>query len=64
MLECNDIPDNREEIPTPEAAFHHPHLKRIAAEIPAIDGDALILLLLGRDILRVHKVRQWLGPGG
>lgn len=57
LLECNDISDNREEIPTPEAAFHA-HLKRIAAEIPAIDEEALILLLFGRDILRVHKVRQ------
>lgn len=64
LIECNDIPDNREEIPTPESAFHHPHLKRIAGQIPAIDEKASILLLLGRDILRAHKVRQQInGPG-
>ena len=25
QLECNDIPDIREEIPTPEIALHYPH---------------------------------------
>lgn len=63
LVECNQIPANREEIPTPAAAFHHPHLKVIANEIPPLDKDAQILLLLGRDILRVHKVhRQVSGP--
>ncbi|KAK7889072.1 hypothetical protein WMY93_024632 [Mugilogobius chulae] len=55
LIECDDLPDNREEIPTPEAALHHPHLKDLAKEIPALDKDAQILLLLGRDILRAHK---------
>lgn len=64
LIECNDIPDNREEIPTPEAALHHSHLKSLAAELPALDHEANILLLLGRDILRAHKVRRQInGPG-
>ncbi|XP_061128960.1 uncharacterized protein LOC133150443 isoform X1 [Syngnathus typhle] len=64
LTECDDLPDNRDEIPTPEAALHHPHLKSIANEIPALDDNAQILLLLGRDILRIHKVRQQInGPG-
>ncbi|XP_069809647.1 uncharacterized protein [Dendropsophus ebraccatus] len=63
LVECNQIPSNREEIPTPEAALHHPHLRTIASEIPALDNNAEILLLLGRDILRVHKIRQQInGP--
>ncbi|KAL2089355.1 hypothetical protein ACEWY4_014043 [Coilia grayii] len=63
LIECNDIPDNRAEIPTPEVALQHPHLRSIASQIPHLDPDAHILLLLGRDVLRAHKVRQHInGP--
>nr|XP_054593164.1 uncharacterized protein LOC129160055 [Nothobranchius furzeri] len=58
LIECNDIPNNREEIPTPEVAFHHPHLESLACLIPDIDPHAQIMLLLGRDLIRVHKVRK------
>lgn len=51
LIESDDLPDNRDEIPTPEAALHHPHLKSLASEIPPFDNNAQILLLLGRDIL-------------
>ncbi|XP_056410564.1 uncharacterized protein LOC130346718 [Hyla sarda] len=51
ILEFNHIPDNWSEIPTPEAAAHNPHLKRIAHLIPELDSEAPIVLLLGRDIL-------------
>lgn len=40
LIEYNQIPDNRMEIPTPEATAHHPHLQSIASQIPP-------LLLLG-----------------
>ena len=64
LLECNQIPNVRAEIPTPDAAYHHVHLKHIADKIPPLDLDAKILLLLGRDILRVHEVREQInGPG-
>lgn len=64
LLECNQIPNVRAEIPTSDAAYHHAHLKHIANKIPPLDPDAKILLLLGRDILRVHKVRDQIsGPG-
>ena len=63
LLECNQIPDNRSEIPTPDAAYHQAHLRKIANEIPPLDPQAEILLLLGRDILRVHKIRKQInGP--
>ncbi|KAK2905654.1 hypothetical protein Q8A73_009597 [Channa argus] len=52
------LPDDRSEIPTPEVAGHYAHLKQVADKIPAIDENAAILILLGRDILRVHKVRE------
>ncbi|XP_042281759.1 uncharacterized protein LOC121906755 [Thunnus maccoyii] len=58
LIECNDILDNRSEIPTPSAARHHPHLAKVAEHIPDIDPTAEILLLLGRDVIRVHKVRE------
>lgn len=58
LIECNDILDNRSEIPTPNAAHHHPHLVQVADHIPEVDPTADILLLLGRDVIRVHKVRE------
>ncbi len=64
MIECNEIPDNRSEIPTPAVARHYSHLKAIAENIPDVDSEAPIALLLGRDLLQAHKVReQRNGPG-
>lgn len=58
LIECHEIPNNRSEIPTPTAVLHQPHLRHIAKHIPELDPDAEILLLLGRDVIRAHKVRQ------
>ena len=55
--ECNPMVD-RDDISTPEAAYYHNCKRAIVAEIPALDSSADILLLLGWDILRVHKVHQ------
>lgn len=52
------IPDDRTEIPSPEVTHYCPHLKPVKGKIPEIDPDADILLLLGRDILCVHKIRN------
>lgn len=63
LLECDLIPDDRSEIPSPDVARHHSHLKAVADQIPPLDPQAHILLLLGRDVLRLHKVRaQHNGP--
>lgn len=63
LIECDMLPDDRTEIPSPDVAQHYPHLRPILNKIPSVDPDAPILLLLGRDILRVHKVREQLnGP--
>lgn len=58
LIECNEIMFNRDEIPTPEVALAHAHLQHLAPLIPKHDPDAQIAVLLGRDIIRVHKVRQ------
>ncbi|XP_073714235.1 uncharacterized protein [Misgurnus anguillicaudatus] len=57
LTECDLIPNNRDEIPTPEIAHNHIHLQAVADQIPPLDHNAEILLLLGRDIIQVHKVR-------
>ncbi|KAM4591910.1 uncharacterized protein PAE49_019480 [Odontesthes bonariensis] len=63
QTKCNYIPEDRSEIPTPEVARYHAHLRSIAQYIPPLDPEAQIVLLLGRDVLQVHKVRdQHNGP--
>ncbi|XP_033979973.1 uncharacterized protein LOC117477426 [Trematomus bernacchii] len=63
LIECDMVPDERAEIPSPEIALHHLHLQPVANKIHPVDQNAPILLLLGRDILRVHKVREQInGP--
>ncbi|XP_057705305.1 uncharacterized protein LOC130923571 [Corythoichthys intestinalis] len=63
LIECPDIPNDRDEIPTPDAARHHGHLKSVAHLIPDLDSHAQILMLLGRDVVRAHKVRKQIsGP--
>lgn len=58
LTECNEIPNDTTEIPTPEGADHHHHLRQIADKIPPLEPAADILLLLGRDTIRAHKVRK------
>ena len=55
LIERDMLPNNQNKIPTPEAAYHHPHLKDITTEISAVNPQAEILLLLGRDVFQVHK---------
>ncbi len=50
--------NNRSEIPTPSAVLYQPHLRHIAKHIPELEPETEILLLLGRDVIRAHKVRQ------
>lgn len=40
LIECSAIVNKREEIPTPEAAWHHQHLRPIAEQIPLLDPYA------------------------
>ena len=64
VRECDDIPDNPEEIPSPDVAQNYPHLRPIADQIQPYDPCVPILLLIGRDVIQVHKVREQInGPG-
>lgn len=58
ITECDAIPDNRDEIPTPDIARAHPHLQQIANQIPGVQRGIDILLLIGRDAPPLHKVRE------
>lgn len=58
LIECDMLPDERSEIPTPDVARHHPYLQHLVDKIPAVDADTSILILLRRDLNQVHKVRE------
>lgn len=58
LLECLDIPNARDDIPTSEIASHFSHLQGIASEIPSFDENANILLLIGRDLSAAHHVHD------
>ncbi|XP_033726768.1 uncharacterized protein LOC117316337 [Pecten maximus] len=65
ITECNQIPDEKEEIPTPDVAYNHPHLRDIASAIQEFDSNCLITLLIGRDLVEAHHVHdQRIGPKG
>ncbi|XP_071085479.1 uncharacterized protein [Haliotis cracherodii] len=64
VIECNSVPNQRDEIPTPDVALHYPHLVDIADDIPPVDESADILLLIGRDLIQAHHVYDHrIGPG-
>ena len=56
IIECDKIPSNRQEIPTPEVAAGFLHLKDIAQFIPPLNPCAAVSLLIGRDLLSVHHI--------
>jgi hypothetical protein len=61
ITECNEIPDERYEIPTPEVAKHHLHLRDLP--LSPLERDANILLLIGRDLIQAHHIHdQRIGP--
>ena len=65
LVECDRIPEDRSEIPTPEMAKRFLHLEAIADEIPPLDRNAAIHILLGRDAPELLKVRAFKnGPRG
>lgn len=63
LLECQNIPEIKEEIPTPEVAAAYSHMKDLVSEIPQIDINIKTLLLIGRDLVEAHHVYdQRIGP--
>lgn len=58
LLECSEIPNARDDIPTPEIASHFSHLQNIVPEMPEFDENADILLLIGRDLSAAHQIHD------
>lgn len=58
LIECNDLPSNREEIPSREVALQYSHLNCIASEVPPLFEAANIELLIGRDLISAHIVHE------
>ena len=56
IVECDDIPNERGEIPTPEIASQFEYLRNL--DLPPLDPDAEILLLIGRDMTEAHIVLE------
>jgi hypothetical protein len=46
-MTCDHIPDNRDEIPTPQVVLNHFHLHDLAGTIQSLDDSCQILLLIG-----------------
>lgn len=40
VIECDNTPNDRSEIPTPEIARYHQHLRHVACHIPELDQSA------------------------
>nr|XP_034311384.1 uncharacterized protein LOC117684234 [Crassostrea gigas] len=65
LMECDDIPNETSEIPTPEVAKSYPHLLRIASSIPEFDVNSKIQLLIGRVLIEAHHIEEQItGPRG
>lgn len=56
VSECNYIPDDRSEIPTPDVISHQHNLSDLP--IAELNPNAQILLLFGRDLREAHNVRD------
>lgn len=58
IIECNEIPDNRSQIPKSSVDLRYTHLKTIAHLIQEQEPKAPIIFLLDWDLIRIHKVRR------
>ncbi|XP_056006873.1 uncharacterized protein LOC125665314 [Ostrea edulis] len=56
LIECNEISNNRDEIPSKSVARHYSHLADIQDYIPEIDTGANIDILIGRDLTTAHHM--------
>ncbi|KAK3082605.1 hypothetical protein FSP39_000384 [Pinctada imbricata] len=66
ILECNDIPQNKNEIPSPDILHHYDHLCDLVDSIPpialghptTINNACNIELLIGRDLVESHFILE------
>ncbi|XP_069110180.1 uncharacterized protein [Argopecten irradians] len=65
LIECNYIPQDLNEIPTPDVANGYSHLKEIAPFLQPLNPSCGIHMLIGRDVPEAHHVKhQIIGPKG
>ena len=65
LVECDNIPNDKSEVPTPEIVRRFPHLRDIADTIPPLDKSADVHLLIGRDAPELLQIRAFKnGPKG
>jgi len=55
LIECDNVAQDKEGIPTLEIARQCPYLQGIAEEIPPLDKGAKVQLLIGRDAPELLK---------
>ena len=56
LIECDNIPKDKSEIPTPEFAVQYTHLRDNADEIFPLDSKAEVQLLISRNAPKLLKV--------
>ncbi|CAB4017795.1 Hypothetical predicted protein [Paramuricea clavata] len=59
LVECEHVPQDKTEIPTPTTTKHYPHLEEVSKEIPPLDQEAKIGILIGREAPELLKVRAF-----
>ena len=57
VIECDAIPDCKEEIPTPVVCRAH-LLEKLLTKIPEMDHDADIMVVVGRNAPQLNKVHE------
>lgn len=57
MIECDQVPDSKDEIQTSDVAYHYPHLTEIVHHFPSIYDRAQVSLLIGKDLPEAHHVQ-------
>lgn len=62
VIECQDISNNRNEIPTPDIVKRHPHLRRVMTELCPLNCETEIRLIVGRDAIDAHHVLEVFEP--
>ncbi|XP_028391897.1 uncharacterized protein LOC114516570 [Dendronephthya gigantea] len=58
LVECDNIPSDKREIPIPEQVRRYGHLREVADKLPPLKSEAEVQLLIGRDAPEIMKVRE------
>ncbi|XP_028407838.1 uncharacterized protein LOC114530418 [Dendronephthya gigantea] len=58
LVECDNIPSDKREIPIPEQVKRYGHLREVADKLPPLNSEAEVQLLIGRDAPEIMKVRE------